>query len=1013
MFAPLKNKLDLIFSKGWSFLRPKNKLGLVSFVILSSLFVTAWFVFTTGVNAGGVGDWVIGVFSDIFFAIAGFFIKLTFWVLKFVIEIAGYNGYIDSPAVTVGWVMIRDMTNMVFIVVLLIISFGTILGLEHYEWKKMLVKVIAAAVVVNFSRIICGVIIDIAQIVMLTFVNGIAATASGNLVNMFNVQDIFKLNGGSSAGGGTAPSIFLAAVAALVFSTMMLVTMGTFLLLLMARMAMLWVLIVMSPFAFVLNVLPQTEKYASQWWGQFGGHVIGGPVIVFFLWLSFVTVGSGGIHDDIKKFNGLPSGSLMGDGSSAPEGEQLGITDIMSWEKMANFVIAIAMLLAGAKMATELGMAGGEMMGKAKDIGKKVAMYASGYQAARWGAGKAWDAGKSGVVKGGKWAGMNLLGGNYVKRKGEEIKARASIFKSKLDEKRNTTAADVEKKAQELSDLKNKLKTGKISKAEYAAELKNKGLNRFTAGALRIGGGFAAGVVESQGRKEKRVEDWEKAAENRKKIVEETYSTSSSPGGLAKKESDIKLKKVMDQAEGKKAEKYIKEEDRMRRRAGVVKLEDKLAKETDPAKKIDLKHKIHHEKEEYEGKYGDFGGIDADDRFYAQRMATATKSKASAENIQKVMNHEKELGLAEARAEQLRGQGKNAEAAVIVASVHAHHFEEEQKAFSNMDYAQKVNESEEIAQQLKKLDVKLVAGTISSEESAKLANLRKSAMQMLSAAGKDGQETFQEVLKTMIKVAKGTIMPGGSIVHGSPAMKANEVGVEILRAITGRGGISDAASFNEAHELIDNETFHGRDESQAVLSLLANVTESVAGKGENRAAGSVETIQARLAGGSHTEAAKGSATAYRLHNSYDGGRVINGTQTATEFKQGKQQYRAPRTDMKQMEYIEGFADTEMVVTTPATPTTPAVEELKISRVDKDLLLKRLNKFKDERDVATNISSAFVESTDPDKFTTSAENNVIDMLNELHTSYASDPDVYNKIRDTVFKGWKAKFPARIP
>ncbi len=428
MFATLKNKLDLIFAKSWYFLRPKNKLGLVSFVILSSLFVTGWFVFTPMAHAG-IGDWVIGVFSDIFFAIAGFFIKLTFWVLKFVIEIAGYNGYIDSPAVTVGWVMIRDMTNMIFIVVLLIISFGTILGLEHYEWKKMLVKVIMAAVVVNFSRIICGVIIDIGQVVMLTFVNGIAATASGNLVNMFNVQDIFKLNGGSGAGDGTPPSIFLASVAALVFSTMMLVTMGTFLLLLMARMAMLWVLIVMSPFAFVLNVLPQTEKYASQWWGEFGGNVIAGPVIVFFLWLSFVTVGSGGVHDDIKKYNALPSSSLIGSEASAPKEEQTGITNIMSWEKMANFVIAIAMLLAGAKMASELGAAGGEMMGKAKDIGKKVAMYASGYQAARWGAGKA----VSGAKAAGKFVAMKVpfVGGDEWVRRGRRIKAAASKWYSK------------------------------------------------------------------------------------------------------------------------------------------------------------------------------------------------------------------------------------------------------------------------------------------------------------------------------------------------------------------------------------------------------------------------------------------------------------------------------------------------------------------------------------------------------------------------------------------------------
>ena len=343
MFAKLKNKLGLVFSKSWNFLRtylhitspslvgtsPRAKLGLVSFVLLSSIIISVWFIFTPIAHAGIIAG-VLETIADIFFALAGFFIKLTFFVLKFIIEVAGYNGFIDSSAVIVGWVMVRDVTNMFFVVVLLIISFGTILGLERYEYKKLLVKLIMAAVIVNFSRIICGLIIDIAQVVMITFVNGIAATASGNLVNMFQVDQIFKLSGSETAKPGTPGEIFLMGVAALVFSVMMLTTMLTFLFLLMARMTMLWVLIVLSPFAFVLNVLPQTEKYASQWWGEFGGHVVAGPIIAFFLWLSFVTVGTGTAHDDIVKNNGLNNQNAIGTGSPEEESTGLGETILPS-----------------------------------------------------------------------------------------------------------------------------------------------------------------------------------------------------------------------------------------------------------------------------------------------------------------------------------------------------------------------------------------------------------------------------------------------------------------------------------------------------------------------------------------------------------------------------------------------------------------------------------------------------------------------------------------------------------
>jgi hypothetical protein len=426
MFAKLVSTFNLIFSHGWDFFRPRKKLGMVSFVILSGLIISAWFIFTPAAHASSFGDDLMNFFASILLALAGFCIKLTFFVLKFVIEVAGYNGFIDSPAVTVGWVMIRDMTNMFFVVVLLIIAFGTILGLEQYEYKKLLVKMLLAAVIVNFSRVICGLIIDVAQIIMVTFVNGIAATASGNLVNMFQVDQIFALGAGQDV-GATASVTFIAGVAALVFSAMMLMVMLAFLFLIVARMAMLWVLIVLSPLAFVLNVLPQTEKYASEWWGQFGSNVVSGPVIAFFLWLSFVTVGSGSIHDDIVKHNALQKDQLLQSGTA--EEETVGITKVMSWDRMANFIIAIAMLMAGAKMAQELGVAGGSMMGSAGELGKKVAMYASGLQAARWTAGKVGQGAKAA----GKFALMKapIVGGDEWTRRGRRIKAAASKWYSK------------------------------------------------------------------------------------------------------------------------------------------------------------------------------------------------------------------------------------------------------------------------------------------------------------------------------------------------------------------------------------------------------------------------------------------------------------------------------------------------------------------------------------------------------------------------------------------------------
>ena len=543
MLANFANRLNLFFSKSWSFLRPRKKLGMVSLVLILTFIIVVWFGQAEIARAGsGFFGTVIGIISEIFLWLARLLISLTIFVLRYVIELGGYNGFIDSTAVMVGWVMVRDVTNMFFVVVLLLIAFGTILGIEQYEWKKLLAKLIVAAVVVNFSRIIAGIIIDAAQVVMVTFINGVAATAGGNLINMFNMNDIMSLSGDAGPENvATDGETFVASVAALTFSAMMLMTMLIFLIMLIGRMVMLWVLIVLSPIAFVLNVLPQTQKYASQWWSEFGGNVVSGPIIAFFLWLSFVTVGAGNVYEkDITEQSSTQP--LTSNERDRKKGETAGMTKAMGWAKMANFAVAIGMLLAGAKMAQQLGAAGGSMMGKVGEIGKKVAMTASGLRAGRWAAGKAWG----GVKKGGAAVGMGLgkvawsgIGGkrlvNRVKREAAGIKAWAydSGVGPKIDEKTGKPVMATKKKMKwdekkgEFVTLKETFinpETGKEEEREVE-ELDENGkpieTGEFVVEKKKRGGfqRFIHGRVRSDLKSEKMLKRVEDFAENRVELT--------------------------------------------------------------------------------------------------------------------------------------------------------------------------------------------------------------------------------------------------------------------------------------------------------------------------------------------------------------------------------------------------------------------------------------------------------------------------------------------------------------
>lgn len=332
----------------------------------------------------------VGAITDILLGISSLFIKVTVWISQLFIVIASYNNFINSKAVILGWVLVRDVVNMFFVLILLVIAFGTVLGLEQYEWKKLLVKLVFAAVLVNFSRLICGVIIDAAQVFMMTFVNGFAATAGGNVINGLNLNKIYNLSVNANPKNITSDTdMLVTGVAAVFFGSISMFVLGAYLIVMLARVVSLWVLIVLSPIAFISSVLPATQKYASEWWKEFNNNVLVGPLLAFFFWLSFAIVGGGDSFQEV-----LPTDAAKKYETNALFGSTAtGVAQAMDWGAMASFAIAIALLITGVKKTQELGVQGAGMLSSALSTAKKVGMYASGVAAVGWGAKKAIGAG--------------------------------------------------------------------------------------------------------------------------------------------------------------------------------------------------------------------------------------------------------------------------------------------------------------------------------------------------------------------------------------------------------------------------------------------------------------------------------------------------------------------------------------------------------------------------------------------------------------------------------------------
>ncbi len=318
-----------------------------------------------------IGDIIAGFLASIILAFAKFLGSLALMAIGLLVEIVQYNDFINAPAVVKGWVIVRDVCNMFFIVVLLLLAFGTIFKIEDYQYKHHLSKLLIMAVLINFSKFICAFFIDMTQVVTLTFVNGFKDAAAGNFVQGFKLEEMFNYaNKSTTTSGGASEGIFLeAALLALITIAIVMVVMWVYLTIFSIRIVALWLLIIISPIAFLLSTVPNksVEHYAEEWWSYFGKYAATGPILAFTLWLALAMMqfSSNALGDfsvaSREGFDALPAVTTTGIGQA---------------DTLLSFIIGIIFLLGGLWMAEHLGIVGGGMAAGAlhgmKNMGSKA-----------------------------------------------------------------------------------------------------------------------------------------------------------------------------------------------------------------------------------------------------------------------------------------------------------------------------------------------------------------------------------------------------------------------------------------------------------------------------------------------------------------------------------------------------------------------------------------------------------------------------------------------------------------
>ena len=198
----------------------------------------------------------------------------------------------DTYGTGFAWRIFQGFANTVFIILLIVVIFSQLtgIGIDNYGIKKILPKLIIAAILINLSYLICLILVDLSNILgnglqtlfaelptggnelqkiivgresipLSNSGNGIVAAGTTTLTGVVLFGILAAGIWGAVSSGGLAGIILPLLMAALTI----VISIFFLFLLLSARQAAIIALTVISPLAFACYILPNTKKLFDKW----------------------------------------------------------------------------------------------------------------------------------------------------------------------------------------------------------------------------------------------------------------------------------------------------------------------------------------------------------------------------------------------------------------------------------------------------------------------------------------------------------------------------------------------------------------------------------------------------------------------------------------------------------------------------------------------------------------------------------------------------------------------------
>lgn len=335
-----------------------------------------------GVSIGGISDVLGSLITPLLWAVlqvCGLVFMFAGILFELVISqtIVGMKGFVDGiTAIDLAWRTIRDVANILFVFVLLLVSINIILG----SWgsgpynKSLIPKIIIAALLINFSLMLTKVVIDVSNIIAFEFYEtaknirepsveftlGELTISTGITSSIADRLGVINFMGKSApkdpANAFPAFSLLFGIITVLVATFVFLVMSA----LLLVRFILFIFLMITSPIAFIGELLPQLSGHSKKWRQTLSAQATFAPIF-FVLILIVVLI----INDPAF----IAFGKSVGAGVPIPAGanEQDAFKSLAGLAFQYTVVIGllIAALVAAKQTANIAGSAVAKWSGKA------------------------------------------------------------------------------------------------------------------------------------------------------------------------------------------------------------------------------------------------------------------------------------------------------------------------------------------------------------------------------------------------------------------------------------------------------------------------------------------------------------------------------------------------------------------------------------------------------------------------------------------------------------------------